>query len=39
MEAKLRSIVPTATTIALSETPVEGLLQAQINNDIVYVST
>lgn len=39
VEAKLRSIVPMATTIALSETPVEGLLQAQINNDIVYVSS
>jgi thiol:disulfide interchange protein DsbC len=38
VEAKLRTIVPMATTIALSETPVEGLLQAQINNDIVYVS-
>lgn len=38
VEAKLRAVVPSATTIALSETPVEGLLQVQINNDIVYVS-
>lgn len=38
-EAKLRTLAPTAGTIALSETPIEGLLQAQINNDIVYVST
>jgi thiol:disulfide interchange protein DsbC len=39
VEAKLRAIAPGATTIALSETPVEGLLQAQINTDIVYVSS
>ncbi len=37
-EAKLRTIVPTGATIALSDSPIEGLLQAQINNDIVYVS-
>ena len=38
VEAKLRSLVPNATTIALSETPIEGILQAQVNNDIVYIS-
>lgn len=38
VEAKLRTLVPTASTIAMSETPIEGLLQVQINNDIVYVS-
>jgi thiol:disulfide interchange protein DsbC len=39
VEAKLRTLAPAARTIALSETPIEGLLQAQVNNDIVYVSS
>jgi thiol:disulfide interchange protein DsbC len=39
VEAKLRSIAPGAGSIALSDTPIEGLLQAQVNNDIVYVSS
>lgn len=39
VEAKLRSIAPGAQTIALSDTPIEGLLQAQVNTDIVYVSS
>lgn len=38
VEAKLRSLAPNATTIVLSETPIEGVLQAQINNEIVYIS-
>lgn len=38
VETKLRTLAPSATTIAISETPVEGLLQAQINSDIVYIS-
>ena len=39
VEAKLRSLVPDAKTIAISETPIEGILQVQINSDIVYVTT
>ncbi len=39
VEAKIRSIAPSATTVAISETPVDGLLQAQINSDIVYISS
>lgn len=38
VEAKLREIAPTATSITISETPIAGLLQAQVNTDIVYVS-
>jgi thiol:disulfide interchange protein DsbC len=38
VEEKIRTLAPTATTIAISETPVDGLLQAQINSDIVYIS-
>jgi thiol:disulfide interchange protein DsbC len=39
VEAKIRSLVPNAKTIAISETPIDGLLQVQINSDIVYVTT
>ncbi len=38
VEAKIRALVPNATTIAISETPIEGILQVQINSDIVYVT-
>ena len=38
VEEKLRALVPNAKTIAISETPIEGLLQVQINSDIVYVT-
>jgi thiol:disulfide interchange protein DsbC len=38
-EAQLRVLAPNATSIALSETPIDGLLQAQVNNEILYVST
>lgn len=38
VEEKIRTLVPNAKTIAVSETPIEGILQVQINSDIVYVS-
>jgi len=38
VEAKIRALVPNAKTIAISETPIKGLLQVQINSDIVYVT-
>lgn len=38
VEEKLRTLVPNAQTIAISETPIEGVLQVQINSDIVYVT-
>lgn len=38
VEEKIRTLAPSATTVAISETPVDGLLQAQINSDIVYIS-
>ena len=38
VEEKLRTLVPAAATIAISETPIEGVLQVQINSDIVYVT-
>ena len=38
VEEKIRNMVPNAKIIAVSETPIDGLLQVQINSDIVYVS-
>ena len=38
VEAKIRTLVPNAKTIAVSETPINGVLQVQINSDIVYVT-
>ena len=39
VEAKIRALVPNAKTIAVSETPIDGVLQVQINSDIVYVTS
>ncbi len=39
VEAKIRALVPNAKTIAISEIPIEGILQVQINSDIVYVTS
>jgi len=39
VEEKIRTLVPNAKTIAISETPIKGILQVQINSDIVYVSS
>jgi thiol:disulfide interchange protein DsbC len=38
VEEKIRTLAPNAKTIAVSETPIDGLLQVQINSDIVYVT-
>ncbi len=38
VEEKVRSLAPNATAIAVSETPIDGLLQVQINSDIIYVT-
>ena len=38
VEEKLRTHVPNAKTIAVSETPIEGVLQVQVKSDIVYVT-
>ena len=39
VEEKLRTLVPNATSMAISETPIEGILQVQIKNDIIYVTS
>jgi len=38
VEEKLRTLAPNAKSIAISETPIEGILQVQINSDIIYVT-
>jgi thiol:disulfide interchange protein DsbC len=38
VQEKVRTLVPNAKTIAVSETPIAGLLQVQINSEIVYVT-
>lgn len=38
VEEKIRALVPTAKTVAIADSPIEGLLQVQINSDIVYVT-
>jgi thiol:disulfide interchange protein DsbC len=38
VEERIRGLVPQAKSIAISETPVEGLLMVQIAGDIVYAT-
>lgn len=38
VEERMRALAPTAHSIAVSETPIDGILQVQINGDIVYTS-
>ena len=38
VEARIRALAPTARTIAVSETPIDGILQVQVNGEIVYAT-
>ena len=38
VEERMRTLAPSANSIAVSETPIEGILQVQINGDIIYTS-
>lgn len=38
IEERIRTLAPSATSIAISETPMEGVLMVQIGGDIVYAS-
>jgi thiol:disulfide interchange protein DsbC len=38
VEERIRSLAPQATSIAISETPVDGLLLVQIQGDIIYAT-
>jgi thiol:disulfide interchange protein DsbC len=39
IEQSIRTLAPGAASIAISETPIEGLLMVQIEGDIVYATT
>lgn len=39
IEAKIRALAPNAETIAISETPIDNLLQVQINSEIYYATS
>jgi thiol:disulfide interchange protein DsbC len=38
IEERFRTLAPNADLIAISETPIDGILQVQINGDIFYTS-
>lgn len=38
IEQRMRALAPNANSIAISEIPIDGILQVQINGDIVYIS-
>jgi thiol:disulfide interchange protein DsbC len=38
VEQRIRALAPNAGSIAVSETPVEGILQVQVDSDILYAS-
>jgi thiol:disulfide interchange protein DsbC len=38
VEERIRSLAPNAQSIAISETPIEGVLMVKINGDIVYAN-
>jgi len=38
VEERIRSLAPQATSIAISETPIEGLLMVQIGGDVIYAT-
>jgi thiol:disulfide interchange protein DsbC len=38
VEERIRALAPSAKSIAVSETPIEGILMVQINGDIVYAT-
>jgi thiol:disulfide interchange protein DsbC len=39
VEERIRALAPNAGSIAISETPIEGILMVQVSGDIVYATT
>ena len=39
VEERIRTLAPNANSIAISETPIEGILMVQVNGDIVYTTS
>jgi len=38
VEERIRALAPNATSIAISETPIEGILMVQIGGDVIYAT-
>ena len=38
VESRIRELAPTARSIAVSETPIDGILQVQVNGEILYTT-
>jgi len=38
VEQQIRNLAPNAKTVAISETPIDGILMVQVNGDIVYAT-
>lgn len=38
IEERIRALAPHANSIAISEIPIDGILQVQVNTDIIYIS-
>jgi len=38
VEARIRELAPTARSIAVAETPIDGLLQVTVNGEVVYAT-
>jgi thiol:disulfide interchange protein DsbC len=38
VEQRIRALAPAASSIAISETPIDGLLMVQVGGDIIYVT-
>jgi thiol:disulfide interchange protein DsbC len=39
VEERIRNLAPDAKSIAISETPIEGILMVQVSGDVVYMSS
>ena len=39
VEERIRALAPNASSIAISETPIEGVLMVQVSGDIVYATS
>ena len=39
VEERIRALAPNAGSIAISETPIEGILMVQVSGDIVYATS
>lgn len=38
IEQRIRALVPDISSLAIAETPVPGMMEVQVNNDVIYMS-